>query len=87
MRTAQRVFHRAVALAGLADRGGIHSLRHSFATHLLEAVIELPVLQRLLGHRSMAVTATYLHVAGSRLAQVRSPFDLIEFDRLRPEPA
>ncbi len=77
-RTAQRVFDRAVKLAGLDERGGIHSLRHSFATHLLESGVELPVLQRLLGHRSLSVTAVYLHVASSRLADVRSPFDRTE---------
>jgi len=77
-RTAQRVFRRALALAGLEERGGIHVLRHSFATHLLEAGVELPVLQRLLGHRSLSVTATYLHVANARLTQVRSPLDLVD---------
>ncbi len=83
-RTAQRVFVRAVKLARLDERGGIHVLRHCFATHLLEAGIELPVLQRLLGHRSLSVTATYLHVANVRLSQVRSPLDLIDRHAIQP---
>ena len=82
-RTAQRVFRRAVALAELQNRGGIHALRHSFATHLLECGVDLPVLQRLLGHRSLSATVVYLHVANTRLAQVRSPLDLIDFAALK----
>lgn len=51
------VFARAVKLAGLPNNGGIHSLRHSFATHLLEANVPLPVIQRLLGHTTLATTS------------------------------
>ena len=81
-RTAQKMFYRAVARAGLPHRGGIHSLRHSFATHLLEAGIEITVVQRLLGHSSLATTSNYLHVRQERLAQVRSPLQLLDLERL-----
>lgn len=84
-RTAERVFDRAAGLAGLPTHNGIHSLRHSFATHLLEAGIDLPALQRLLGHGSLATTARYLHVRRERLEQLKSPLDLIEFTSLCPK--
>ncbi len=76
--TAQRIFYRAVKRAGLSRHGGIHSLRHSFATHLLEAGVEITVVQRLLGHSSLATTSTYLHVRQERLAQIKSPLQLLD---------
>lgn len=71
--TGQKMFWRAVERAGLPCKGGIHSLRHSFATHLLEAGVEITVVQRLLGHSSLASTTTYLHVREERLAQLQGP--------------
>ena len=78
---AERAFNQAVELAGLPDRGGIHSLRHSFVTHLLEAGVDLPTIQRLMGHSSISTTATYLHVRQPHIDQVRSALDLIDFKR------
>ena len=80
--TAQRIYYRALQRAGLPRRGGIHALRHSFATHLLEAGVDLPALQRLLGHGSLKTTAHYLHVRAERLAQIKSPLDLIDLTRV-----
>jgi site-specific recombinase XerD len=77
----ERAFSQAVQRAGLPDRGGIHSLRHSFATHLLEAGVDLPTIQRLLGHSQLSTTATYLHVRQPHLNQLRSALDLIDFTR------
>jgi len=79
----QRAFTAAVARAGLPERGGIHSLRHSFATHLLEAGVDPLTLQRLLGHSSLRTTTTYLHVRQERLAQISSALDLIDFSGAR----
>ena len=76
--TGQSIFYGAVARAGLPDRGGIHSLRHSFATHCLENGIEITVVQTLLGHAALSTTAGYLHVRAERLAQIQSPLGLLD---------
>ena len=81
--TGQRIFYGAVTRAKLPDKGGIHCLRHSFATHLLEAGVEITAVQRLLGHTSLSTTAGYLHVRQERLAQIRSPLQLIDFSSVR----
>jgi len=80
--TAQRVFYHAVARAGVPRKGGIHSLRHSFATHLLEAGVEITIVQRLLGHSHISTTMTYLHVRQERLAQIQSPLQLLDLSGL-----
>ena len=78
--TGQGIFNHAVRRAGLPKKGGIHSLRHSFATHLLEAGVEITIVQRLLGHTSISTTANYLHVSRERLSQVQSPLQLLDLD-------
>lgn len=84
--TGQRIFYRAVQRAGLPKRGGIHTLRHSFATHLVEAGVEITVVQRLLGHTSLATTSNYLHVRQERLAQIKSPLQLLDLSGLPDQP-
>jgi site-specific recombinase XerD len=81
--TGQRIYYHAVARAGLRRKGGIHALRHSFATHLLEAGVEITVVQRLLGHAHLHTTSTYLHVRQERLAQVVGPLQLLDLSRLQ----
>ena len=80
IRTAQRVFARARDAAGIEKEVGIHSLRHSFATHLLEAGTGLRYIQELLGHASARTTQLYTHVTGRDLAEIRSPLDELEMD-------
>jgi integrase/recombinase XerD len=80
--TGQRIYYHAVARAGLRRKGGIHALRHSFATHLLEAGVEITVVQRLLGHAHLNTTSTYLHVRQERLAQIAGPLQLLDLSRV-----
>jgi site-specific recombinase XerD len=79
--TAQRMFYAAKRRAGLQRGHGIHTLRHCFATHLLEAGVDLRTIQLLMGHRSMSTTAMYLHLTRKHLEQLRSPFDLLRLPR------
>ena len=85
-RLGQKLFYTAVRRAGLPRKGGIHSLRHSFATHLLEGGVEITVVQRLLGHSSLATTSIYLHVRQERLAQIKSPLQLLELSHFPGKP-
>ena len=80
--TGQRIFYTAQERAGLPDKGGIHSLRHSFATHLLESGVEITAVQRLLGHSSLSTTSVYLHVRQERLAQIQSPLQLLQLSKV-----
>ena len=82
--TGQRIYYHAVARAGLRRKGGIHALRHSFATHLLEAGVEITVVQRLLGHSNLSTTSNYLHVRQERLAQIAGPLQLLDLSQLPP---
>jgi len=82
----QKIFYTAVKRAGVPRKGGIHSLRHSFATHLLEAGVEITVVQRLLGHSSLSTTSNYLHVRQERLAQIKSPLQLLDLSGWPAKP-
>ena len=74
-RTFQAVFEKACEKSGIKRKGGIHSLRHSFATHLLENGTDLRFIQALLGHSSSKTTERYTHVTASNLTRVASPID------------
>ena len=73
--TVTRVFKNAMNKAGIQRQVGIHSLRHSFATHLLEQGVALPVIQQMLGHKSLKTTSGYLHVQQYSIQGVKSPLD------------
>ncbi len=75
--TAQRIYYAARNAAGIAAEGGIHTLRHAFATHLLEGGVDLYRIGRLLGHAHLSTTSRYLHLARSSLTGNTSPLDLL----------
>lgn len=78
-RSAEKVLDRAVRDAGLEKRGGIHTLRHSCATHILETGTDLRYIQEFLGHARSRTTEIYTHVSKDTMAKIRSPLDNLEF--------
>jgi integrase/recombinase XerD len=74
-RTVQQIFGNAKAKAGIRKEVGIHSLRHSFATHLLDKGTDIKYIKDLLGHFNIKTTERYLHVSKRQLVNIVSPFD------------
>jgi len=74
-RQLNHVCHLAAQAGGLEKRISMHTLRHSFATHLLESKVDIRVIQVLLGHRKLETTARYSHVATRTLSEVTSPLE------------
>ena len=83
--TAQKFYTAAKQRAGITKRGGIHALRHAFATHLLEAGTDLHTIQRLLGHRDIGTTMRYLHLARRTVLATPSPLEWL--DQAIPPPS
>ena len=79
-RQLNRVFHAAATVAGIDKPVNLHSLRHSFATHLLEQGVDIRVIQVLLGHKKIETTALYAQVATTTLRDAPSPLDALSID-------
>lgn len=78
-RTIQRAFEKAKKKAGIRSRATPHTLRHCFATHLLDSGAPLPFIKELLGHRSIKTTMIYLKVSDRVTTQISSPLDSIRW--------
>lgn len=76
-RSVEHIFENAVRTAGITKRVTVHSLRHSFATHLLENGTDLRYIQELLGHSSSKTTEIYTHVSKKDIGRIRSPLDTL----------
>lgn len=76
-RSIGKIIDNAARKANINKRVSPHTLRHSFATHLLEAGVALPVIQKLLGHSSIKTTMIYLHVTEPLVERIKSPLDVI----------
>lgn len=76
-RSMNHMFKRAKEKAGIDKEGGPHMMRHSFATHLIEAGISLVIVQRLLGHSSITTTTGYLWIANTTLTKIKSPLECL----------
>lgn len=73
--TAQVVYYSALAISGVRHVGGIHVLRHCFATHLMEAGVDIYTIKRWMGHRALETTGRYMHVTAEHMSTVKSPLD------------
>lgn len=83
-KTLWRAVKLASKAAGIRKHVTLHTLRHSFATHLLEWGTDIRTIQMLLGHKKLETTAKYTHVTDARIRSTKSPLDLIQ-DELRPK--
>ena len=78
LQTVQRIYCTARDKAGLGREGGIHTLRHSFATHLLESGVDIHTIQCLMGHGHVSTTTRYFHLARNKLTGATSPLELLD---------
>jgi len=74
----QKAYTLAKLRAGIQKHGGVHALRHAYATHMIEAGVDVLTVQRLLGHRSVSTTMRYFHLSQGQVSLVRSPLDSLD---------
>lgn len=76
--TAQQIYYKAKERAGITRGRGIHTLRHCFATHLMENGVAIHVIKRMMGHVALSTTAGYIHVSKELISTIKSPLDELE---------
>ncbi len=81
-RSIQAIFRQAVKRAKIMKKVSVHTLRHSYATHLLDQGTDIRYIQELLGHKHLSTTQIYTHISNYNLKKIKSPFDAREFDTL-----
>jgi len=80
--TVQRIYTKTKRKAKITKGKGIHILRHSFATHMYESGVDIRIIQKLLGHKSIQSTLIYTHISRKLIENVKSPLDSIEYDKI-----
>ena len=83
--SVRSIYEKARKKAGVKNGAGIHTMRHSFATHLLEAGYDIRKIQVLMGHRRLSTTMIYLHVSRQTLSKIPSPLDLMDTKHAKKE--
>ena len=79
-RTIQKIFHQAFRQTGIKKKATVHTLRHSFATHLLENGEDIRYIQMLSGHKNLKTTEIYTHVTSKAFHGIKSPFDSLNIE-------
>lgn len=81
--SAQKIYYHAKKAAGITKGRGIHTLRHCFATHLMDQGVDIYVINRMMGHRALETTARYLHTTQHKIGSLKSPLDTLYSERRR----
>lgn len=76
-KSVQQILKKAIEIAGIMKKASVHTLRHSFATHLLDNGTDIKYIQELLGHKNLATTQIYAHINPPSINKIKSPFDSI----------
>ena len=76
--TAQRIYYNAKSKAKINKGNGIHTLRHCFATHLLDQGVDIFTIQQMMGHTALVTTSKYLHTTKGKIESIKSPLDTLD---------